>query len=204
MYLSLESFSNIDYFLNAEGSSNFSNVLFAVKCGKGNLQMKIESSLKQTYGGVYFFSKPMNPNEIDELDQSEWKEFLDAVRAMGKFHCIVIDLPCANEDTAKKIMPLSDRVLFITDGSDTTTEKTQTLMACISKYDEVNGADLSTKVSVIQNKCEGPRREIGLPILAELPYIKETRMEKLIMDTLVNAENASLLSIYQPGGQEYV
>jgi hypothetical protein len=43
-----------------------------------------------------------------------------------------------------------------------------------------------------------------LPILAELPYIKETRMEKLIMDTLVNAENASLLSIYQPGGQEYV
>ena len=56
----------------------------------------------------------------------------------------------------------------------------------------------------IQNKCEGPRREIGLPILAELPYIKETRMEKLIMDTLVNAENASLLSIYQPGGQEYV
>ena len=204
MYLSLESFSNIDYFLNAEGSSNFSNVLFAVKCGKGNLQMKIESSLKQTYGGVYFFSKPMNPNEIDELDQSEWKEFLDAVRAVGKFHCIVIDLPCANEDTAKKIMPLSDRVLFITDGSDTTTEKTQTLMTCISKYDEVNGADLSTKVSVIQNKCEGPRREIGLPILAELPYIKETRMEKLIMDTLVNAENASLLSIYQPGGQEYV
>lgn len=166
--------------------------------------MKIESSLKQTYGGVYFFSKPMNPNEIDELDQSEWKEFLDAVRAVGKFHCIVIDLPCANEDTAKKIMPLSDRVLFITDGSDTTTEKTQTLMTCISKYDEVNGADLSTKVSVIQNKCEGPRREIGLPILAELPYIKETRMEKLIMDTLVNAENASLLSIYQPGGQEYV
>lgn len=77
-------------------------------------------------------------------------------------------------------------------------------MTCISKYDEVNGADLSTKVSVIQNKCEGPRREIGLPILAELPYIKKTRMEKLIMDTLVNAENASLLSIYQPGGQEYV
>lgn len=77
-------------------------------------------------------------------------------------------------------------------------------MTCISKYDEMNGADLSTKVSVIQNKCEGPRREIGLPILAELPYIKETRMEKLIMDTLVNAENASLLSIYQPGGQEYV
>ena len=204
MYLSLESFSNIDYFLNAEGSSNFSNVLFAVKCGKGNLQMKIESSLKQTYGGVYFFSKPMNPNEIDELDQNEWNEFLDAVRAMGKFHCIVIDLPCANEDTAKKIMPLSDRVLFITDGSDTTTEKTQTLMTCISKYDEVNGSDLSTKVSVIQNKCEGPRREIGLPILAELPYVKETRMEKLIMDTLVIAENASLLSIYQPGGQEYV
>ena len=182
MYLSLESFSNIDYFLNAEGSSNFSNVLFAVKCGKG----------------------PMNPNEIDELDQNEWNEFLDAVRAMGKFHCIVIDLPCANEDTAKKIMPLSDRVLFITDGSDTTTEKTQTLMTCISKYDEVNGSDLSTKVSVIQNKCEGPRREIGLPILAELPYVKETRMEKLIMDTLVIAENASLLSIYQPGGQEYV
>lgn len=65
--------------------------------------MKIESSLKQTYGGVYFFSKPMNPNEIDELDQNEWNEFLDAVRAMGKFHCIVIDLPCANEDTAKKL-----------------------------------------------------------------------------------------------------
>ena len=62
MYLSLESFSNIDYFLNAEGSSNFSNVLFAVKCGKGNLQMKIESSLKQTYGGVYFFYKTMNTN----------------------------------------------------------------------------------------------------------------------------------------------
>ncbi len=52
--------------------------------------MKIESSLKQTYGGVYFFSKPMNPNEIDELDQSEWKEFLDAVRAMGSFIVLLL------------------------------------------------------------------------------------------------------------------
>lgn len=90
MYLSLESFSNIDYFLNAEGSSNFSNVLFAVKCGKGNLQMKIESSLKQTYGGVYFFSKPMNPNEIDELDQNEWNDFWMLCGQWGSFIVLLL------------------------------------------------------------------------------------------------------------------
>ena len=101
MYLSLESFSNIDYFLNAEGSSNFSNVLFAVKCGKGNLQMKIESSLKQTYGGVYFFSKPMNPNEIDELDQNEWNEFLDAFSNVDKV--VVTDVYAASEDVIEGV-----------------------------------------------------------------------------------------------------
>lgn len=204
LYLSLESFSNVDYFLNAEGNSNFSNILFAVKCGKGNLQMKIESSLKQAYGGLYFFSKPINPNEISELEQDEWKELLDAVRAMGRFHCVVIDLPCANEDTAKKIMSLSDQILLVIDGTDTVAEKSQMLMTWLRQNDEVNQTDLFTRVNVIQNKYEEPRQEIGVPILAELPFVSDTKMQKLIIDALVNSENTNLLSIYQPGGQDYV
>ena len=76
---------------------------------------------------AFIFSKPMNPNEIDELDQNEWNEFLDAVRAMGSFIVLLLTYRVRMK-IQQKIMPLSDRVLFITDGSDTTTEKHRHLL----------------------------------------------------------------------------
>ena len=67
LYLNLERFGSADVFFSAEGSSSLGDVIYAVKSQKGNLEIRLESSVKRDGSGVFFFSPPKLALDTAEL-----------------------------------------------------------------------------------------------------------------------------------------
>lgn len=202
LYLPLECFSPLNIYFHDEGDLTMSNVLFAVKCKKGNLQLKIESALRQVYGGVYYLAPPKNPMEITEMNEEEWKELLGAVKSMGKFHAVVMDLPDMLNGITQSVLKSVEKLILVTDEKDVTIAKTQILLDCYRQLDIAQKTNICGKMMAVQNRSQGPRREIGIPVICQLPLITAFQTELQLIDKIVNQSGGeSLLTIYLPGGE---
>ena len=205
LYLPLESFSPLNIYFHDEEDLTMSNVLFAVKCKKGNLQLKVESALRQVYGGVYYLAPPKNPMEITEINEGEWKELFDAVKNMGKFHAIVLDLPDLLNGVTRSILKNVWKLILVTDEKEVTIAKTQLMLDCYRQFDFAQKTDICGKMVMVQNRSRGPRREIGVPVICQLPLITGFQTEIQLLDRMVNQTiGPNLLAIYTPGGEEDV
>ncbi len=205
LYLSLENFTTLDSYFKAEGDATFSNVIFSVKCGKGNLQLKIQSAMRMIYGGIYYLAPPSNPEEVYELGEKEWTELCKAIKSMGKFHCVVLDLPDMMSQITKVAQTFVDKLVVVTDGKDMSTVKTKTMVEWCRQLEKSKKMDICSKMVAVQNKSLGVRREMGIPLVAMLSQVTSSNVETTIVDTLVNSqEGKDLLQIYVPGGEQNV
>lgn len=204
LFLSLENYSNTDYYLSGEGEGSFSNVLFAIKCGKGNLQLKVESSLKRTQGGLYYLSQPESPGEFLEMNQEDWEKLFLAVQKMGKYHCIVLDLPVAMDETSRNVLPFVDKIVAVTDGRDIVEDKNQKMILWLQQMKILKESMNEGKLLILRNKSQGVMNRRGKLVTCQLPYVVNAVSENAVIENLSNGKKLDVTSIYQPEGEKYV
>ena len=66
LYLNLESLGSADTFFKADGTSNMSDVLFALKSNVSKISFKLESCVKKDNSGVYFISQARHALDMYE------------------------------------------------------------------------------------------------------------------------------------------
>lgn len=92
LYLNLERFGTTDSFFHGEGQTDFGDVLYAVKSKRNNLNIKLESTLRQDASGVYFYASPKVALDLQEMDETDVKTLLDELCASGRYDCIITDI----------------------------------------------------------------------------------------------------------------
>ena len=124
IYINLETFGSTNMFFSAPGEGDFSNIIFALKSKKSNLSFKLDSEVKHTSEGVAFFDECRIALDKDALTAEECEHLIDEIVLKGNYNVIVIDMDFSLSDYHLNILNKSNKIVFVSDGTDLSNYKT--------------------------------------------------------------------------------
>lgn len=142
IYLNLEKFGSADVFFEAEGKSDMSDIIYALKSRKANLSMRVESCVKQDTCGVCFLSKTKSAPDMLEMSVDEMVDLVDALKMCGNYDYIIVDKDFSI--AAMKLYRQANAWVWVGDGSDISNEKTMRAYQVLSVMEE-QGEDAARK-----------------------------------------------------------
>ena len=153
IYINFEVCGSTNIFFKSPGDGDFSNVIFALKSKKTNLAFKLNSEVKRSQEGVSFFDECSIALDKASLNFSECEKLIDELVKNGNYNLIIIDMDFSLVDSCIKILNKSDKVIFVSDGSELSNEKTRKSVTSIqimeSRQEELN---LLAKSVLLYNK----------------------------------------------------
>lgn len=154
-YLNLEKFGDSGLYFSGEGKMSFSDVIFALKSRKGNLQMKIESVTERDPSGVDFFHSCRNAYDMFELTDEEVGILITGISQTAKYEELVIDI--SGELTDRMVMLMkeyADKIVYVADGSDTETGngKFERFCEAVRVLEQRQGCDILSKTRLLYNR----------------------------------------------------
>lgn len=124
LFLCLEPFGAADQFFSGEGQSDLSDIIFALKSRKVNFAMKLESCVKKSGQGVYFYSRPKVALDLLELSEEETLHLIDEVRMTGGYDYIILDLGLFDmKARTRNLHRQAQTVVWVSDGSELVNNK---------------------------------------------------------------------------------
>lgn len=123
LYLCLDPFGSADLFFSGEGQSDLSDVVFALKSKKANMAMKLESCVKKSAAGVYFYSEPKVALDLLELNDDEILQLITDLGQTGGYEHIVLDLPFDISRRARSVYRQARALVWVSDGSEVANRK---------------------------------------------------------------------------------
>lgn len=154
LYLNLERFGSADVFFQAEGNTGLSDVIYAIKSKKGNLAMKLESTVKRDPSGVFFYSPTKLALNIAELSTEETQQIVSALKRSGDYDYIVLDLDFSMDKGMLHILNECDTVVFVADGSAASNIKLERVAASlhVMEQEQQNDMKLLARCGVLYNR----------------------------------------------------
>lgn len=117
-YLNLDPLSSSDLILGSEGQFTMSDVVFAVKSRKGNLDIKLESYMCSTQEGISFFKQAKVALDMLELKNDDIDLLINSIKKSGKYDVLIINQPFVLSKAINENLKKVDVMLSISDGSD--------------------------------------------------------------------------------------
>lgn len=123
LYLCLEPFGSADQFFLGEGQTDLSDIIFALKSRKSNFAMKLESCVKKSGQGVYFYSAPKVALDLLELNEEETLQLINELRLTGGYDYIILDAGFDMSARARNLHRQAQTVVWVSDGSELANSK---------------------------------------------------------------------------------
>lgn len=123
LYLCLDPFGSADLFFTGEGQSDLSDIIFALKSKKTNMAMKLESCVKRSASGVFFYSEPKVALDLFELSDDEIVQLVNDLRQTGGYEYIVLDLRFDMSGRTRNIFRQAQKLVWVSDGSELANHK---------------------------------------------------------------------------------
>lgn len=164
LYLNMEVFGNCEKVFYAEGSFDFDDILFALKSRRGNLQLKIESALRKTADGVFFYAPSKNPMNIMEMTEDEAVRLLSEIKKCGLFEEIVVDMDAFPSPWMLAGMREANNICLVADGTDISHDKCESFLRFIAALEEKGEVRYLTKMRIFYNKYS---RKSGKPVAGD-------------------------------------
>lgn len=201
LYLNLEKFGVADTFFSAEGSLGMSEIVYALKSRKANLQMKLESCLKQDQCGVYFISGSAVALDNLELKHEEINELVDVINVSTDFDYIVIDMDFSLDEDSVKLIQKSNAMVMVCDGSEPCNTKIKRTVDAMAKMEQDLEEPLIVRTHVVYNKFSSKTstgvEEAGIDVLGGAPRYEHATVHQVVLqlskmnlfDRIINQEN---------------
>lgn len=161
LYLNLEIFGNCERVLNAAGNLSLANILYALKRKRGNLALKLESSLKVSREGIAFYAPSDNPLDLLELTGEEFGGFLSELKRTALFDEIVLDMDNYPSERMLTGLREADDVWVVAEGTGVSDEKYDKFHKFIEALEQKKQYQISYKIKIFYNKY---RSRTGAPI----------------------------------------
>lgn len=152
LYLNLETFGNADLFFKGEGQGSFEDVIYAVKSRKGNLYLKMESSVKRDAGGVYYFSKTSTALDMNELKAEEVRRILTELKTSCDYEYIVLDLDFSIGEETLSILAECSRIVMVSDGSALANDKAARMLFSLNILEQQSDRKLMMRMGILYNR----------------------------------------------------
>ena len=165
MYLNLEPFSSVVTYFDETGKS-ISAVLEMLEPGEGNLQMLIKGIRRQESGGITYFCRPDNYDDMNIITPENVAALIEACSEVTDE--LVIDMSCICDERTRKIFELADRVFLVTDPTCSAQNKLAQFASQNNTFQCIRG-----KATLIANKGA----VIGEPLIDTIVYLPYIRSE---------------------------
>ena len=165
LYLDLEPFSSVPVYFNETGRS-ISAIFEMLENGEGNVKMLIRSTSQQDFGGIKYFCKPDNYDDINILSAENIEKLTNA--CAGVTDELVIDMSCVCDERARRVFSLADKVFLVVDQSAASQIKMNQFASQHSDF-----LQIKDKVTLVANKGAA----INVPFvetIVSLPFVKST------------------------------
>ncbi len=159
-YLSLESIQSTGMFFNANGKRNMSYIFYYLKEKKKSLSF-LMAGIKNTDEdyGVQYFNPPESPLEYEELNADELEQLLLAIKEMGCYDFIFIDMSNNFDTKNYKIMELCSRVVMVTLQEPIAKYKHKTFCNELIKMSDTDKSSLEDKFITVINRYKDNHSE---------------------------------------------
>lgn len=173
LYLNVEQTGSGNLYFQAPGEGSFSDIIYLLKSRRANISLKIQSMIKQTAEGVYFFDDCVQAMDMLELTAEEFEKLAGVLQASGLFDQIILDLGSVLSGIIFQAFQVSAKIVCISDGSETCKTKFQKLIEILEIKEREKDIPLIPKISVVYNKFSN-KSGIGIdmeryPVLGGAP-----------------------------------
>ncbi len=152
LYLNLEKFGSADVFFTAEGNSDFSDIIYAIKSKKGNLSLKLESAVKQDTTGVFFYSATKMALDMAELNSGEIKRLISDLKLFGGYNYIILDVDFSISKDSLDLLKECDSIVFVSDGSAISNKKLERAVESLNIIEQQTDIKLLIRTGVLFNR----------------------------------------------------
>ena len=151
LYFPLSIFERAETLFRAEGTADFSSVLYALKSKKSNFVLKIESCVRRDETGVCFFQSSPSALDMMEFRAEEMKTLMEVLESGGDFDFLILDAPFALQGRVFEMVRKSGQTIFVTNGSPAANDKTARALEAIRILDEQKEDAVTSKVRLLYN-----------------------------------------------------
>ena len=155
LYLNLEPFGLADLFFSGEGQYNLSDVIFALKSRKSNFPIKLESCVKRSPQGVYFYAHPKVALDILELTEEETIQLIETLRLTGGYDYIILDAGFDMSERNRNIHRQAQAMVWVSDGSEPANSKICRAYESLGICEANKDAPLTERLCLIYNRYNG-------------------------------------------------
>lgn len=184
LYLNLEKFGYTDLFFSAEGQFDMSDIIFALKSKKTNLQLKIESCVKQSLQGVSFFSQTKIAPDMLEMTIEEKIRLISELRLLNSFDYIIVDCDFDLTKEALQLYMESNSIVWIGDGSEISNIKITRAYNAMTTVEQSLDSSISNRVSLIYNKFSNKTGKsvgnIGIKSIGGAPRYEHASTQQVV------------------------
>lgn len=173
LYLNLEKFGSADVFFNADGNSDFSDIIYAIKSKKGNLSLKLESAVKQDATGVFFYSATKMALDMAELNSSEIKKLISDLKLFGGYNYIILDFDFSISKDSLELLKECSSIVLVSDGSAISNKKLERAVESLNIIEQQTEMKLLIRTGVLFNRVSSKTsQKPNLPDIREYGGIK--------------------------------
>lgn len=184
LYLNLERFGSSDLFFDAEGQFDMSDIIFALKSKKANLAMKLESCVKQSANGVFFYSQSKIALDMLELNTDDVTRLITELQLTGSYDYIVIDTDFSIHGEALKIYRKAHTIVWVGDGSELSNSKLVRAYNALNTLEQNADAPLLNRTVLIYNKFSNKTSkaldEFGLKYIGGAPRFEHATTAQVL------------------------
>lgn len=187
LFLNLKQFGNTENIFSAAGNGSFTDVIFAVKSKNANITLKLESAVKQSSNGVYFYDVCHSSLDYTEINAEELGILLNEICSSFGYKQVVIVSDFYFSDKLLLLLEKADNITIVADDSQTAKQHIARETEALSNLEKRSNFPICEKTSLILNRTKGT----GL-IKTEIPVIGvQTEIENSDDRTIVHMLAAS-------------
>jgi Mrp family chromosome partitioning ATPase len=172
-YLNLETLNATSRLFGTGEPDSLSRLLYGLQTEPDRFMERLEQSVRhQPYMRTDFVDAPDHPGERTAMTPELLAELVGAVRNTGRYDWIVADPDSGISDWHRKLLSLSDRIVWLVTDDWQCMEKTERLLA----YWRNEVSEWSGHLLFVRNKGQGSpanRWNLPSPAAAVMPYISD-------------------------------
>lgn len=193
LYVNLEILGSTNVFFNNEGQFDMSDIIYALKSKKNNITLKLESCVRQSDTGVYYFSQPKVALDMMELETDEIIRLISELKSSCNYDYIIIDMDFGLGKGFLEIYRQAHSIIVVGDGTDVSNAKILSAYQSLEKLEQGMDISILNRMSVIYNKFSNKTgklvENIGLKMLGGAPRFEHATTKQI-------AEQLSMMGIF--------
>lgn len=160
LYLNLEENGVTAPILQGDGNDTMSDVLYAVKSNRANMVLKLESMVRKSEQGVYFYEPFPLALDAHEMTEKDLTEILNTVTRYHSYDYVVADSDSVVLWKRDLLIRYAKKVFIVDDGGEISSLKLNKVLQELKIRDENEEERTMAKIKVLCNRCTDRSKKI--------------------------------------------